>query len=505
MRSQCSHCTGLAIARELGVAGLAELLSQFYVKPDNLAIRYGMRFESELEQELKQNLGEKVQAPKEQTMEATIELMNQGVPIIYQGVLRGGSGAMLFSGRPDFLIKNDWEFVFTEKGLGAVQVGSTPDGYTAWDAKLSSSAKPEYQIQVGLYADVLETLGLIGSSHHGLILGSRQLQGFGADVLIAQMVQQRSKFLAQCFEHIDAQPQRIEDIGSLICDASSYCDICEYPALCDHMRRETNHLQLVAGITRANIESLNRSGVKTVAQLASFTGTTDKLSHEQVQKLSRQAMLQQQTYDTGKVYCQVIDQAALHQLPDLNDGDVFFDLEGFTFFEESGGIEYLWGWTSIDGGERFNHVWADDRAEEKLAFETFMVDALQRQAEFPGCKIYHYANYEQVALRKLAKRHGTFESEVDQLLNNGVLIDLYKTVKQSLVISQESYSIKKLEAFYQFKRVSDVKEALGSMEYYDQYLQSTGVNREKLKRQVIAYNQDDCASTLALYKWLKTL
>jgi uncharacterized protein len=46
---------------------------------------------------------------------------------------------------------------------------------------------------------------------------------------------------------------------------------------------------------------------------------------------------------------------------------------------------------------------------------------------------------------------------------------------------------------------------MGSMEYYDQYLNSSEVEREKLKRQVIAYNQDDCASTLALYKWLKTL
>jgi uncharacterized protein len=43
------------------------------------------------------------------------------------------------------------------------------------------------------------------------------------------------------------------------------------------------------------------------------------------------------------------------------------------------------------------------------------------------------------------------------------------------------------------------------MEYYDQYLQADGDTREKLKRQVIAYNQDDCASTLALARWLRSL
>jgi len=76
------------------------------------------------------------------------------------------------------------------------------------------------------------------------------------------------------------------------------------------------------------------------------------------------------------------------------------------------------------------------------------------------------------------------------------------------VLSQESYSIKKLENYYSFDRVSDVKEAMGSMEYYDAYLNALDedpIEAEKLKRQVLAYNQDDCASTLALVKWLRSL
>jgi uncharacterized protein len=65
-----------------------------------------------------------------------------------------------------------------------------------------------------------------------------------------------------------------------------------------------------------------------------------------------------------------------------------------------------------------------------------------------------------------------------------------------------------LENYYSFKRVSEVKEAKGSMEYYDQYLSALKedpASAENLKRQVIAYNQDDCASTLALTRWLRSL
>ena len=508
MRSQCSHCVRLAVAREQNVPGVRELVDQFYVAPNNLAIRYGIKYETELEQELLFNLGDKIQAPATNSPETTIELMASGVPVIYQGSLYGGSGELPFSGRPDFLVRGDYQLQFGPDGLTAVQVVGNREGYSAWDAKLSASPKPEYQNQVGLYADVLRSLGLESHSESGLILGSRELIGFSSEVLISQMMIARGSLTHQINQFLEEDVQRLEDVGSLICDASSYCDICEYPALCEDQRRAHNHLQLVAGITRNQIESLNRAGVKTVAQLASFSGETDKLTIEAAQKLSTQARLQQHTYDTGENIIEVINRSELEKLPELNPGDIFFDLEGFTFFEEAGGLEYLFGYTSVEDGERFHYEWADDRESEKASFENFMAEVLNRQSRYPGCKIYHYANYEQAALKRLAARFGSYQAEVEHLIDKGVFIDLYKVVKNAMLISQESYSIKKLEKYYSYGRSSDVKEAMGSMEYYDQYLELLADDHEaalKLKRQVIAYNQDDCASTLALYSWLKSL
>jgi uncharacterized protein len=76
------------------------------------------------------------------------------------------------------------------------------------------------------------------------------------------------------------------------------------------------------------------------------------------------------------------------------------------------------------------------------------------------------------------------------------------------VLGQESYSIKKLENYYSFKRVSQVKEATGSMDFYDRYREALVQDQseaEMLKRQVLDYNQDDCLSTLALLRWLRSL
>ncbi|SCX15532.1 uncharacterized protein SAMN05216534_1669 [Candidatus Aquiluna sp. UB-MaderosW2red] len=508
MRSQCSHCMRLSVGRELKIPGVELLVREHYQAPDNLAIRYGIKYEAQLEKELLLNLDGLVQAPNDNSMDSTIELMQQGVPVIYQGSLRGGSGEVVFSGRPDFLLRADYRFVFSQAGLTAIPFGNDSRGYSAWDAKLSSSAKPDYQNQVALYLDVLESIGLAAKTEHGLILGSREIIGFDPAVLLAQLAPKRAEFLGAVKKFVDSRPKLLADVGVLICDASSYCDICEYPSLCEETRHESNHLQLVAGITRVQIASLNRSGVQSVRQLADFSGETDKLSEQKVQQLSLQARLQQQTYDTGQHFVKVVNQDALDALPKPNNADMFFDLEGFTFFPEPGGLEYLFGWTSVDKGEEFHHNWADDRQGEKESFAIFVKELIHRQQRFPGSKVYHYANYEQSALRKLAIRHNIYQVEVQRFLERGVFVDLYKLVKSALVISQESYSIKKLENYYEFKRGSDVKEAMGSMDYYDQYLTALSEDKsqaEMLKRQVIAYNQDDCASTLALYKWLLTL
>jgi uncharacterized protein len=197
------------VARELEVEGLRELIEQFYVKPDSLAIRYGMKFETALEQELLQNLGELVQAPKPQTLEATLELMQQGVPVIYQGVLKGGSGELQFSGRPDFLIRGDYRFEFSDAGLTATQSGQWTGGYAAWDAKLSSTAKPDYQIQVGLYVDVLRELGLEAPVEHGLILGNREFARFAADAVIAQMIAKRALYQDSVLALIQKNPKNL--------------------------------------------------------------------------------------------------------------------------------------------------------------------------------------------------------------------------------------------------------------------------------------------------------
>src|SRR5438270_1297591 len=114
--------------------------------------------------------------------------------------------------------------------------------------------------------------------------------------------------------------------------------------------------------------------------------------------------------------------------------------------------------------------------------------------------VYHYAAYEPLALKRLMGRHGTREAQVDRLLRGEVLVDLYRVVKQSLLASRESYSLKEIEALYMGKRDDAIAEAGSSIVAYERWID----NRDQaILDEIAAYNEQDCRSTWLLRKWLE--
>src|SRR3954454_7658425 len=95
--------------------------------------------------------------------------------------------------------------------------------------------------------------------------------------------------------------------------------------------------------------------------------------------------------------------------------------------------------------------------------------------------------------------HATREDEVDHLLRNEVLVDLYAVVRQGLRISQPSYSIKKVEAFYMEARNTEVAEGGDSIIAFEEFL-DTG--DRSLLEAIACYKYDDCGSTWLLHRWL---
>src|SRR5438132_7634729 len=117
----------------------------------------------------------------------------------------------------------------------------------------------------------------------------------------------------------------------------------------------------------------------------------------------------------------------------------------------------------------------------------------------PDAYVYHYASYEETALKRLAMVHGTREAQLDDLLRRRKLVDLYKVVREGVRISEPGYSLKNVEVFFAGDREVEVKTALDSMVVYDQW-QQTG--NQTLLDQIGAYNEADCRSLLMCRDWL---
>ena len=164
----------------------------------------------------------------------------------------------------------------------------------------------------------------------------------------------------------------------------------------------------------------------------------------------------------------------LASLPAPSPGDLFFDIEGDPYAFDDG-LDYLFG--LLDTDETFTAIWSRDPANEfsldgeRRAFEQLVDVIIERLEQDPTMHVYHYAPYEPTALKRLMGRYGTREAEVDRLLREGVMVDLLRVVRQSLRASVESYSIKKMEAFYDFTREIDLRDAGSSIVAFEEWLQ----------------------------------
>jgi predicted RecB family nuclease len=419
----------------------------------------------------------------EQRVDATRRAMADGPHVIYQGAFLVGR----WHGYSDFLLRRD-DMV---SSLG-------PYAYDVADTKLARSAKAKHVLQLCVYAEMLAAeQGVMPAEMH-VVLGTGEVESLPTTSVLHYYRRARERFEA----FVDAAPI----VSST--DPCSHCAFCRWIERCDAEWEAADHLSIVAGMGRNQIAALRSFGVNDIAGLAAIKadGRVPGMQPATVAKLSGQAILQHHHRTTGERRIEILPPVAgrgFGRMPPSDQGDMFFDMEGDPLFD--GGLEYLFGVVAFDdeGEDRFHAFWAHDRAAEKFAFEQFMDFVTDRIARHPRAHVYHYASYEETALKRLAMYHGTREKEVDDLLRGDRLVDLYKVVAESIRTSEPRYSIKNMEAFYlPGGRHGEVKTAGDSIVIYERWRQLGG---ESLLREISDYNEVDCRSTRLCRDWLLSL
>lgn len=411
----------------------------------------------------------------------TLDAMATGADVVYQATLQRGN----LVGHADFLCK-----VPGRSRLGAW-------AYEVADTKLARTPKAKFLIQLAFYSDLLATAQQAAPLMTHLVLGN----GNEAHYRVADYAHYYQTLLRRFQTFIKDQPETYPDP----CDR---CQICHWRGLCEAKRIEDDHLIQVADIRKSQIKRLKAAGILTLESLAHAPDELPirGMAAQSFARLKQQARLQRQKRQTGKDQLELIDSAyaperGFNRLPAPSEGDLFFDMEGDPF--EDGGLEYLFGVSFLDNESlRFKAFWAHDRDEERRAFEAFVDFAVERLRHFPDAHIYHYAHYERTALQRLMSEHATREIEIDNLLRSGKLVDLYKVVRETMMVSEPSYSLKNIETFYLEKRKAEVKTAGASIVYYERWKE---MGDAKLLEEIELYNAEDCRSTYELREWLLTL
>ena len=205
----------------------------------------------------------------------------------------------------------------------------------------------------------------------------------------------------------------------------------------------------------------------------------------------------------------------LAAVPPLSKNDIIADFEGF--IRRQGSLEYLLGCITVDyasnpkGEIKFREFWAHDDDQERKNFEILIDWWHLTWKKDPSMHVYHYASYEETALKRIAAKYGTREKELDELLQNKVLVDIYRVVDQGLIVGAESDSIKHLEALWMEKRKGKVATAVGSIGAYDKWQKSKNTKEPEgdlpesspTLAAIRDYNYLDVLSLLKGIDWLR--
>ncbi|WP_227999228.1 AAA domain-containing protein [Nocardia australiensis] len=211
---------------------------------------------------------------------------------------------------------------------------------------------------------------------------------------------------------------------------------CGHCATCTDAIATARDLLLVAGMPRTARARLREAGVATIDRLATTASTVPGLPPRTFDVLRKQAEIQLRREDSGQPAHHLVDAIALGALPPPSPGDLSLTFDagqaGRPVGIEIGGPGTVHLSLRLEPG---------DDAGQRHALEQVLGYFQQRRRMYPEMHIYHYSSGVRSALLRWTGAHGIGEEAADALLHAGVLVDLYPTVRNALLIGEQSYRL----------------------------------------------------------------
>ena len=422
----------------------------------------------------------------EERIKLTSDAINSGDGLIYQGFISHNR----FNGIPDLLIKKK-------------------DYYEPCDIKSSLSLKTDNIIQLCHYAHILKKqFGLMPKTGKIILRDESEIEI-------------EIKKYYDYYLHISENLSQFLKENTILEESTkcTLCSKCTYKNFCEENWEKSDNLNQVTNIRSSQIKTLLENNINSMTELAKVENIEKTgLNSNSAKFLIEQAKLQKNYQKTGKldykiIYNEkreIIDEfipIGFQLIPNKDANDLFFDIEGYPMFidpeTKTSGLEYLFGIHFRTFGEPvFKKFLSTNHDEEKKTFEELIDFFYKHIQQFNNSSIYHYGSYEITALQRLSTKYNTKNQELDHLLRNHKFVDLYRVIKDSLLLSTNDYKLKTIEKFYNFTHDSDVASGEDSLVAFENYLET---NSKEILNEIILYNKFDCESTEKLRDWILSI
>ena len=389
---------------------------------------------------------------------ATLELMKQGVPLIYQGTLTDGD----WSGRPDLLQRMEGE-----SNLGDWY-------YVPIDVKAAHYLEKYHKLQLVFYATLLERIQGRFPNEPAIINGDGLRLPFDASTMIADFAGYVSEL----------QKIRAGEKPDPVLRKSCF-DTGLWGVLCKHDAESKNDIALLYNVDVAKLRALRDLGVRTVDDAASmdpvaFDGAAKGLRQHGLEVMKRQAQ-------SLKSKCVTVREAVALPAEGL---EIHFDIES----DPPSDVDYLYGFLLRGStGDVYKAFVAERLEDEGKMWREFLTWLETLPSVY---SVYHFAPYEMTRLGVLEARYGG-SSWLD--LFRSRMIDLKEIASHSITFPLYFYGLKYIAPFLGFSWRSNVKGGGQSVDVFEKFLET---HERALLDSIILYNEDDVRATAHLKDWL---
>ena len=417
----------------------------------------------------------------------TREAMARGESLIYAGRIQADD----LLGDPDLLRKEGNGYVPGEIKSGAGEEGR------------EDLAKPKkhYAVQLALYVDVLERLGL-SANRRGFVWDIN-----GEEVAYDLAAPQGPRNPRSLWDEYQDCLATARDIVARAAETlpayGGVCKLCHWYTACVGAMEAAGDLTLIPGLGRSKRDVM-MAEIATIQDFAAsdpdrfVTGRNTvfpRVGPGMLRKLHARAQL----LSTPGARPYLREPVTLPHA----DLEIFFDIE----VDPMRDICYLHGFVERRGGdngtERYVAFFAEAPTVEQEE-QAFTKAWRYLQAAQPAI-IYYYTKYERTQWRKLHERcpHICTEEELEGLFDPARAVDLYfDVVLKATEWPTRDFSLKTLASHLGFNWRDPHPSGAASIEWFHRWVET---GDPAIRQRILDYNEDDCRATRVLLDAIRTL